>query len=180
MQQNDTILYLLRHGETFGNVEQILQGWQDGKLNEQGIAQAEQAREKLRAEHIDIFIASDLQRAIDTCQIIAEPHHLAVTPFPLLRERDWGSFTGKFIPSIQNAVWPDDVETLDHLRQRAADLLNEICEKYAGKTVLAVGHGIINKAIHSVYYGLPMNQIQKMMNGEIRQYVLDPNKHYTP
>ena len=86
----------------------------------------------------------------------------------LLRERDWGSFTGRYIPDLQNEVWPDDIETLDAMKARARRFLDFVRDNYPGKTVLAVGHGIINKAIQSVYLGKPMNEIQKMTNCEVR------------
>ena len=38
--------------------------------------------------------------------------------------------------------------------------------------LLAVGHGIINTAIQSVYYKRPMNQIEKMANAEVRVLIL--------
>ena len=39
---------------------------------------------------------------------------------------------------------------------------------FPGKKVLAVGHGIINKAVQAVYYGKTMSEIQRMMNAEVR------------
>jgi probable phosphoglycerate mutase len=65
-------------------------------------------------------------------------------------------------------VWPDDIETLDALKDRSRQFLDYVRTHYQGKTVLAVGHGIINKAIQSVYTGKPMNEIQKMTNCEVR------------
>ena len=44
--------------------------------------------------------------------------------------------------------------------------------QYPDQTVLAVGHGIVNKAIQSVYTGKPMNQIQRMENAEVRRLEL--------
>ena len=90
---------------------------------------------------------------------------------PLLRERDWGSFTGRYIPDLKDEVWPDDVESLDTLKARARDFLEFIKREYPGQTVLAVGHGIINKAIQAVYYNKEMKDVQKMTNAEVR--VLD-------
>ncbi|MBR5036789.1 MAG: histidine phosphatase family protein [Prevotella sp.] len=87
---------------------------------------------------------------------------------PLLRERDWGSFTGRYIPDLQNEVWPDDIESLDAMKARSRQFLDYVRTHYQGKTVLAVGHGIINKAIQSVYTGKPMNEIPKMTNCEVR------------
>lgn len=163
-----TTLYLVRHGETVDNAAQILQGQLPGKLNEKGIEQAEEVSNKLAHTHFDAFVASDLQRSIHTAEIIAAPHHKKVATTPLLRERDWGGFTGCFIPDLKDAKWPDDIETLEAMQQRAKKFMDWIKNTYPNQTVLAVGHGIINKAIQAVYYHKKMNEIQKMGNAEIR------------
>ena len=89
-----------------------------------------------------------------------------------MRERDWGSFTGRYIPELANlnnpSEWPDDIETLDELKQRAKHFLDWIKSEYPDKVILAVGHGIINKAIQSVFYDKPMNEIAVMKNADIR------------
>ncbi|MBP7857257.1 MAG: histidine phosphatase family protein [Prevotella sp.] len=167
-----TTLLLTRHGETVDNKSQILQGQTQGELNETGRQQAREVRERMKDRQIDVFVSSDLQRSIETCEIIAAPHGLPVVTTPLLRERDWGGFTGKFIPDLQDLEWPDDIESLESMLSRARNLLTWIKVTYPDKTILAVGHGIINKAIQSVYYNKPMNQVQKMDNGEVRVLVL--------
>lgn len=167
-----TTLLLTRHGETVDNKSQILQGQTQGELNETGRQQAREVRERMKDRQIDVFVSSDLQRSIETCEIIAAPHGLPVVTTPLLRERDWGGFTGKFIPDLQDLEWPDDIESLESMLSRARNLLTWIKVAYPDKTILAVGHGIINKAIQSVYYNKPMNQVQKMDNGEVRGLVL--------
>ena len=163
-----TRLYLVRHGETVDNVNCILQGQTQGCLTPEGIRQAESVRDRMAGERIDAFVSSDLKRSYDTCAIIAAPHGMKVVTTPLLRERDWGGFTGMYIPDLKGVAWPDDVETLEALRERAARFLDFIRGTYAGKTVLAVGHGIINKAVQSVYRDVPMNEIEKMTNAEVR------------
>ncbi len=163
-----TTLYLVRHGETVDNANQIMQGQTQGKLNENGIQQAHEFSEQWKEKEIDIILASDLKRAIDTARIIAEPHRLEVLTTPLLRERDWGSFTGRFIPDLKGEVWPDDIETLENLLSRAGEFIAYVKQTFPGKKVLAVGHGIINKAIQSYYYQKPMNEIQRMQNAEVR------------
>lgn len=163
-----TKLYLVRHGETVDNAAQILQGQMQGQLNGEGVRQAELVRDRMAQTRIDVFVSSDLKRSMDTCAIIAQPHGGQVLTTPLLRERDWGSFTGKFIPDLKDAVWPDDVETLEQMKARASEFLTYLRKEFPGKVVLAVGHGIINKAIQSVYFGKPMNEIQKMGNAEVR------------
>jgi probable phosphoglycerate mutase len=167
-----TYLYLVRHGETFDNINQILQGQTDGELTANGIRQAEEVRDRLKNEHFDAVVSSDLQRSIDTATIIAQPHHLDVETVELLRERDWGGFTGEYIPDIKGKKWPDDVESLEKMLSRAHNFITYIKAKYEGKRVIAVGHGIINKAIQAVYYKKAMNEIPKMDNGEVRILIL--------
>lgn len=163
-----TKLYLVRHGETLDNVRQILQGQMQGELNETGIRQACEVRDQLAAEHFDAIVSSDLRRSIHTATIIARPHRLTVVTTPLLRERDWGTLTGRYIPDIRDAVWPPDVEAIGPLRERARRFLYFIRTHYPDRQVLAVGHGIINKAIQAVYYDKPMNEIARMDNAEVR------------
>ena len=163
-----TTLYLTRHGETVDNANQVMQGQVQGQLNEVGIKQAEDLRDQLVGIYFDAFISSDLKRAIDTARILATPHSLDVMTTPLLRERDWGAFTGRYIPDLKNEKWPDDVEPLDQLLLRADEFLNFIKTNYKGKQVLAVGHGIINKAIQAVRYGKQMHEVERMTNCEVR------------
>ena len=163
-----TTLYLVRHGETVDNVRQIMQGQTQGQLTENGIRQAETVRDELRDVSFAAIIASDLKRSVDTARIIAEPHGQEVIQTPLLRERDWGGFTGRFIPELKGEVWPDDIETLENLLSRAGEFIAYVRETFPGKKVLAVGHGIINKAVQAVYYGKTMSEVLRMMNAEIR------------
>ena len=105
--------------------------------------------------------------------MIAAPHHKPIETTPLLRERDWGDFTGRYIPELQTITeWPENVESLEAIRNRARDFLTMLKTKYEGKTILAVGHGIINKAVQSVYFNKPMKEIEKMSNAEVRMLIL--------
>ena len=132
-------LYLVRHGETVANKAHILQGQTDGELNETGRAQAREVREKMKGSAIDVYVASDLQRAVETCRIIAGD---------------------------------DRKNVVTTLKSRARNFLTWLKVTYPDKTVLAVGHGIINKAIQSVYFRKPMNEIEKMTNAEVRVLML--------
>lgn len=163
-----TTIFLVRHGETVDNARQIMQGQTQGELNEMGFKQAQEVAARLSSEAIDSVVASDLHRAIQTAEIIAKPHGLPVETTPLLRERDWGGFTGRFIPDLRGEVWPDDIESEEALLQRAHDFLQIMTATYDGKRVVAVGHGIINKAILAVYASCSMKEVQRMMNAEVR------------
>jgi probable phosphoglycerate mutase len=163
-----TRLFLVRHGETVDNANQIMQGQTQGELNEEGFRQARELRDELAATPFDAVIASDLHRSVQTAELLAEPHGLKVVSTPLLRERDWGSFTGRYIPDLKGAPWSDDIESLDALLERARRFLQFVRDGYEGQTVLAVGHGIINKAIQAVYYDKQMRDVERMGNCEVR------------
>lgn len=164
----NTVIYLVRHGETVDNARQIMQGQTHGELNQRGREQAEAVAQRLASEQIDAVVASDLHRAVQTAEIIAVQHSLPVLTTPLLRERDWGGFTGRYIPDLKGVKWPDDIESEEALLLRARSFLIYITATYPGKRVVAVGHGIINKAILAVYAGCPMREVQRMMNAEVR------------
>ena len=167
-----TILFLVRHGETVDNANQTMQGQTQGELYERGILQAQELSEEWKDREIDVIVSSDLKRAVDTAAIVAAPHGLEVVKTPLLRERDWGDFTGRYIPDLKNEPFPDNVESLENLLSRAGEFITYVRETFPGKKVLAVGHGIINKAIQAVYYHKSMREIQKMSNAEVRELLL--------
>lgn len=163
-----TTLLLVRHGETYDNAKGIMQGRMPGALNENGVSQARKVRDEMKDADIDVFLSSDLKRASDTCRIIAEPHGMEVVQTRLLQERDWGGLTGKPVPDRNDFVWPENIEPVRHLKERAKNFLDFVRGTYPGKTVLAVGHGIINRAIQSVLFQKRMQDIKGMENAEVR------------
>lgn len=159
-----TTLYLVRHGETEENAAHILQGHMPGKLSTRGIKQLHILYKELSAIPFDAVICSDLQRSIDSARILTEGRALPITCLSLLRERNWGSLTGKFIPDIQNTTFPEDVESVDSMLRRAADFLELVKTNYPNQTVLAVSHGLFCRAIRAVHAQTPMKQIDRMQN----------------
>ena len=58
-------IYLVRHGETQANRDEIIQGHQDTTLNEKGFEQARLVGEALkRIKFHDVAFSSDLGRAV--------------------------------------------------------------------------------------------------------------------
>lgn len=163
-----TTLYLVRHGETKDNVAKIMQGQRQGDLTPAGARQIEELSSSLSGIHLDAIISSDLQRAYDSALILAQHLDLLVQTTPLLRERDWGDFTGRYIPDLKGLPMPENVEKMEALLQRAKSFLDWAKMTFSDKTILAVGHGIINKAIQAVHYGKLTREIPKMSNAEYR------------
>lgn len=68
------ILYLVRHGQSEGNVKRYFHGQTDYPLTELGHAQAKEVAEKLRDAAFTRCCASDLQRAWNTALTCLVPH----------------------------------------------------------------------------------------------------------
>lgn len=94
-------LYLVRHGQTYFNRYNRLQGWSNSPLTESGVADADSAGRKL--EHVDFSAAycSDTTRARQTAERILDINEAAGHARPSLvadmhfREQFYGYFEGQ-------------------------------------------------------------------------------------
>ena len=183
MTMNKTIMYLTRHGQTEENAAHVLQGWMPGHLSAEGIKQVESLRDELKEVRFDAVVCSDLKRCVDSATILSEPHGLTPQPTQLLRERDWGSLTGKNIldqiVNLKVEHWPADVESEPAIYQRALKFLEYVQRHYAGKTILAVGHGMIDRYVQAVWKGVDIHQIPRMGTAEVRKLEIPVSKVYT-
>lgn len=142
-----TEFILTRHGETLENHRDIMQGHLPGTLSPLGIQQAKNLAALLAGEKIDAIVCSDLARSYDTAEIIARQRGLEPRPTVLLREIDWGKYTGGHLSSIDWAHLPEGCETLESLMQRAGNFISWLRKEYPEQCVLVVGHGAIDRAI---------------------------------
>lgn len=171
-------IYLARHGQTEENLKRIFQGHLPGMLTEEGKRQAVELGKSLKKVELDAVVSSDLQRVVDTVKIAMNGRSLPWITTPLLREIDWGSWTGLYLNDVDRNNPPADVETWDMLYQRAERFLDYVRKNHAGKRVLIVAHGQINRAIQAGLEHIPpekTNAIPLMRNGEIRKFILDEN-----
>lgn len=86
--------YLVRHGK---DDDTVRGGWSDAPLTREGILQAEVLAERLAAEpqlHIARIYSSDLNRARQTAQILAQALNLPVRNMPQFREVNNGMLAG--------------------------------------------------------------------------------------
>src|SRR5262245_40388722 len=102
-----TRFIVVRHGETAWNAVSRIQGHLDSPLNEEGMAQALLLAEHLAAEPFDHFYASDLGRALQTAQPLADRTGTQPVPEPQLRERRLGVFQG-LTPAECERSYPED------------------------------------------------------------------------
>jgi bisphosphoglycerate-dependent phosphoglycerate mutase len=86
--------FLVRHGDTDLNNEDIIHGWVSTPLNDEGIADAHKAADSLKDKNITRIVSSDLPRAKQTANILSQKLKVPVTFDPNLRTWDSGDFDG--------------------------------------------------------------------------------------
>ena len=161
-------LILSRHGETEENKLHIMQGQLPGHLSELGKQQAKALAETLDKEELDVIVCSDLARSYDTAMAVARQKGLQPVATPLLREMDWGIYTGKVADEMDFTTLPESVETIEALYKRAGDFVDFLKKEFPGKRILAIGHGGFNRAI--------IVQLEKLSIGFFRRFTFGFNR----
>ncbi|SNZ18192.1 broad-specificity phosphatase PhoE [Terribacillus aidingensis] len=144
------MICLVRHGETDWNKLGKVQGSTDIPLNETGIKQAQATRDYLAGSDFDLIIASPMQRARKTADIINESLQLPLIEMKGFVERGFGEAEG-LTREEREAKYPSwdfpGMETWDALVERVMQALQQVNAKYGEKKVLLVAHGAVISAI---------------------------------
>jgi broad specificity phosphatase PhoE len=168
------LLYLVRHGETEWNRKNLCMGQLDIPLNDLGVRQAERLAERLSKITIDALYTSDLSRASQTAQMIAQKTGLTPIVKKELREIYLGDYQGisteelrkKFpsaylIPSGKAAQAKEleypEIETRTKLYFRAVRIFNEISKNHPDQTVVIVSHGGLIRCLTNFVLGQNSN-----------------------
>ncbi len=149
-----TSLYLIRHGETPWNVEGRYQGQLDPPLNKNGRRQAQTTARQLASVGFKVIYSSDLARARQTAEALAEKIGLPVQLDSRLREISQGQWQGVLIDDIR-ARWPQEIygwehnpwqhhppggETLQQVQTRLFAAVDEIVVRHPQESVAIFSH----------------------------------------
>lgn len=163
----ETIIYLVRHGETNWNKERRFQGQKDVPLNDYGRTQAKKLSEKLYLNNyaIDAIYSSDLLRAYETANIIANKYNYEISINSGLRERFFGVLEGlrleDFKKDYPNANFYNfdidanlKIEPYLDFEQRIYNAVLNISEEHINGSILIVSHGAaINSFLNVISNG---------------------------
>ncbi len=172
-----TALYLVRHGRTQWNDEGRYQGQCDPPLNELGQQQAQDLAQALDGVPFQAVYASDLQRARQTAQVLADRRGLPLRLDVRLREIDVGEWAGRLVSDVRAADpetyarWrtaPVGVripggETLAELAARIAAALDDITAAHPDGAVAVFTHGAAIATVRCRARGLGLDQIWGML-----------------
>ncbi len=163
-----THIYLVRHGQTAWNREEIFRGRSDVPLDETGLRQAELAGLYFKELKIYAIYSSPLSRAWQTAEKIAEPHGLRVQPLQGIIDMSFGKWEGHPHEEIKRMdpetyrLWREEPhraklpggETLDEVRDRAMAALEEVIQIHPEGTIVLVSHRVVNKVLLCGILGL--------------------------
>lgn len=197
-----TEMWLVRHGQTDWNLAGIYQGQSDIPLNETGIKQASELALKLKGKHFDAIYSSDLKRARQTANIIAEQVGAPIFIDPRLREIRQGIWEGMKIEEVKKKYAPDfnrdsefinipraeGAESLAEVITRMVESANAIHNQHNGSRVLLSSHGLAvavlylavnHKPFSNIYHYIPDNGQPLVVNVD-SQIKLPDFEHYNP
>lgn len=170
-----TRLILVRHGETDWNRELRFQGQVDVPLNATGREQAQRVARRLARDEVHQIVTSDLSRARQTAEPLAELLARRGAPDPLahsgLREQSFGLVDGMSVDEIKRvhpAAWNrwvdfeadyafEDGESTRHFHARVIAALRELVLAHAGKTLVVVTHGGVLDMVWRSAHRLPLD-----------------------
>lgn len=153
---SNTVITLIRHGESYANINQIVESYSCQGLTEKGIAQAQALADRIAQEgmQFDAYYASTLKRARMTAEILAPVIKQPIQWEDDLHELRVGEVDGmsyqevsqrfptfdRAIIDVHTKVAPGG-ESWNEFAVRCASVLNAIVSANKGKHVAVVCHG---------------------------------------
>jgi broad specificity phosphatase PhoE len=147
------MIVLIRHGETEGNRQRILQT-AETLLNAQGQQQAERLARRIAQRTVGLILCSDLPRARMTAAPLLARVNAPIEYTPLLQERNFGALRGTCYAALQTDPFapdfqPPEGESWDAFHARVAEAFAHVvarCQQIEGELVV-VTHGLVCRAL---------------------------------
>lgn len=167
-----TQIYLIRHGQTQWNREEIFRGTADVPLNESGMREAHLAGEALGDKPIRGVYSSPLPRAKETAEAIARRHGLGVQLLDGLKDVFFGEWQGLSHQAVREAypdlyrLWlkePHAVifpggESLGVVQARAVEAVQKVVSDHPDETVAVVSHRVVNRVLICGSVGIDLSR----------------------
>ncbi len=147
-------IYLIRHGQTTGDIEDRYGGAYDDELSGEGIIQTHNLADKLSNSGIKILFCSPLIRAQQTAKILKSKLDCEMTTIKDLKERDKNGILTGMIRKEAKIKYPKLVEKLkdyrsqipgaesqDDFAERIKKVFDEIINYTNYSTIGIVTHG---------------------------------------
>lgn len=171
-------IYVIRHAQTDSNKNGIA-GDIEEDINETGVQQCLEAREKVKNLDIDLIISSPARRTKHVTEII-NVNNIPVIYDERIIERELGKYETYNYKDIDKSdfwnYYPKkylELESMKSVCDRVNDFIKDIKEKYHDKKILLVTHGGVTRGIYCNAYGIPEDgdlSLLNQKNCELREY----------
>ncbi len=162
-------VYLMRHGETEGNVGQVLMGRGDSPFTAAGWQQPVEVARQLDSQPLGCIYTSPMARTQRTAKLVVEAlgRPIAVHTETAIAEIDAGEFTGLTFGEIRAHVSDDAIlgefcypggESWADVQKRAVDFVLQLEGRHPGESVLLVTHAGVIAGLVAVYVGEPIER----------------------
>jgi broad specificity phosphatase PhoE len=162
-----TRLYLVRHGATARTEEDRFSGIAGVDLSDEGRRQVRRLAERLAGESIAAAYTSPLSRAVETAEILCEPHRLTPATCDGLQEISHGHWEGLTRTEVEARfgdeyrLWESDPFTFAprggesgvSVLARALPVIREMVAAHTGRDILLVSHKATLRLILSSLLG---------------------------
>ena len=163
-----TRIFLVRHGTTDWNKEEIFRGRAECKLNETGQKEARALASYFQNIPLAVISSSPLSRAMETARPTAEITQLPIIPDFAFTDIDFGDWQGLPLKEVREKypdlyhLWRNNPgavifpkgESLPEVRKRVWEGLLRLAEGNRDQTVLVVTHRVVTKILICAALGL--------------------------
>ena len=158
----NTRIYVIRHGESVGNLHRICLGHTDLDITELGVKQAEKTAEALSGVDFAAIYASDLIRAVHTAEPHAKMRGLNVNTSPDFRELYFGNWENASVLMLKEKFheqfmigWRQnfgtftapDGESVVAMAERMEEGLKRMAKEHRGENILLTSHAAAIRAL---------------------------------
>lgn len=166
-------LYLVRHGETFFNVERKLPSQLEGViLTDRGKDQSQQLGIAMLHMPIDTIVTSTLERAVETAKLVRGSRDIPLYEDARLMDVNVGRWGGRTIPELakEDPDWnayvrspfnpPEGIEGYYSVMQRIVEATEAAIHTPAfGSNIMIVSHADNIKLLIIHYLRMPMDRM---------------------
>ena len=164
-----TRIYLIRHGESVGNLHRICLGHTDLDLTDLGREQAKKTAEALSEIDFAAIYSSDLQRAVHTAEPHAQKRGKPVAKSEFFRELYFGDWENASVLYLKEHHHEEFVigwrqnfgtftapngESVVDMAERMAVGLKNIVREHVGENILVASHAAAIRALWGKISGL--------------------------
>lgn len=150
-----TTVYLVRHAEAMGNINETFQGRTDCEISEKGYRQLEYLRERFKDIPIEKVYSSPLIRTIETAKAVNYYHNHEINIIDDLVEINGGLFEGnlwKELPILYPEAYDlwsnkhhlfeiENGESMKQVYDRMKASIDKIVRSNINKTIAVISHG---------------------------------------